>query len=534
MKLKYILFALVIAVLQFSCYEDKGNYDYKDLNNIDIDFGDMETSVVLGDVLKIEPNFTFALGTESTDLSYLWTVGNRKISEQRNLEWTADTIMTYGNLELRVLDKSTGVTYLRESSITVKSPYASKGWIILSEKPDGTTSFSFLREGTKTVDDKKVVDYVPHIDVYKTENKSEAGTGPIKVLEHFTDLWEGEDTRMGRFWVIQKGAPGPIQISGRSFLRTKTLEESFRGKVFPQGFVPYDMIDMKWITLAVSENGKIYTRKKETFQLFNTGEFLDQPLRFEGKDVDGRNLIWGPYADIDYTLMYDKPNNRYLVIYDKSQVEAGTVQKITVSANQYEAQPEFSRLDNLGDKEVVFCGMKHLSGEYLSLLRSKTTNNLYVQQFSVGGIAYEDYPAGTLGSQRMVNLAPAVDGTTQNVFNLSRFSRAPYLYIGKGGELWVYNVNSDAANALHKFYTFGQKIVSIDSETYGGDLIVVGLENGDVYVVSTTTKLVNASINGTLASPDEMILGHVGGFGKIVQVRIKTGEGNGWNVEWWE
>ncbi|MFT0320490.1 hypothetical protein ACMSEZ_13860 [Bacteroides thetaiotaomicron] len=54
MKIKYII-GLVLPLLITSCYEDKGNYDYSLLNDIDIVVQPEEKSYVLGDIVKVTP-----------------------------------------------------------------------------------------------------------------------------------------------------------------------------------------------------------------------------------------------------------------------------------------------------------------------------------------------------------------------------------------------------------------------------------------------------------------------------------------------
>ena len=57
---RYSLIGILGILLFSSCYRDKGNYSYKDLNEISIDVPEV-VSVQQGMVLEISPKFNFAL-----------------------------------------------------------------------------------------------------------------------------------------------------------------------------------------------------------------------------------------------------------------------------------------------------------------------------------------------------------------------------------------------------------------------------------------------------------------------------------------
>ena len=75
---QYILIILAVAlfsaaVLQ-SCSEDKGNYDYIDLNDVEIH--EVEQNYILEQmtVLKITPKLSFKLSEDESNLEYLWYI----------------------------------------------------------------------------------------------------------------------------------------------------------------------------------------------------------------------------------------------------------------------------------------------------------------------------------------------------------------------------------------------------------------------------------------------------------------------------
>lgn len=93
MKLKLIILFLAVVVGLYSCYDDKGNYDYKELTSIEIE----EFSTIhltLGDTLRINPVFTYSSADTVMNLEYTWTLGGKVIGKQRNLEYVPDSIFS--------------------------------------------------------------------------------------------------------------------------------------------------------------------------------------------------------------------------------------------------------------------------------------------------------------------------------------------------------------------------------------------------------------------------------------------------------
>ena len=90
--------AVILSCCLFSaCYEDKGNYDYRQMNDITIHIPLENNEYVMGDKLEITPNLEFAVGKESNELTYSWTFGGKEISIRR-------LVLESEVIGLRVLD----------------------------------------------------------------------------------------------------------------------------------------------------------------------------------------------------------------------------------------------------------------------------------------------------------------------------------------------------------------------------------------------------------------------------------------------
>ena len=72
MKKTYSIIMLFMALLAMACYDDKGNYDYTELGEVEITFPQTQYQGYFGEVLEIEPTITTDIPED--DLEYFWEV----------------------------------------------------------------------------------------------------------------------------------------------------------------------------------------------------------------------------------------------------------------------------------------------------------------------------------------------------------------------------------------------------------------------------------------------------------------------------
>ncbi len=63
-----------------SCYEDKGNYDYREMNDIEISVETESSSYALEMESDIKTKISFHFRKEPSDLSYEWTFDGHVIA----------------------------------------------------------------------------------------------------------------------------------------------------------------------------------------------------------------------------------------------------------------------------------------------------------------------------------------------------------------------------------------------------------------------------------------------------------------------
>jgi hypothetical protein len=151
MKKIHLIYAILLPVLVFSCYEDKGNYDYKELDPVMIEGLDEVYSVyTYQDVLDIRP-------TVSNDerYDYCWQLYPTTFNVNLRQVPRPDTLALTRELNYEVLlnpgeyilvfnarDKTTGYTEMKTVTLKVSTRNMT-GWYLLKDH-DGKTDFDFI------------------------------------------------------------------------------------------------------------------------------------------------------------------------------------------------------------------------------------------------------------------------------------------------------------------------------------------------------------------------------------------------------
>ena len=128
--------AVITCLCVSACAEDKGNYDYRDLNDLTIDFDD-SYSVIARENFTIEPEVTAKSGFNPDLYTYEWKVYDINGTQEpttlgSELNLSGELILTQGDykLVLNITEKSTGIYYQKTANLHVDTPLSS-GWLLL-------------------------------------------------------------------------------------------------------------------------------------------------------------------------------------------------------------------------------------------------------------------------------------------------------------------------------------------------------------------------------------------------------------------
>lgn len=230
MRKTYLILS-VFAFLLCSCYDDEGNYDYKDINELKITSlpsGEL-TKFKDADTLKVEPVIEGTLSrTPEGDYEYSWTavLQNGKgeetmaveIGKEKNLNYFVELPIGKYYIYLNVLDRATRVTWRQGFDLNVSTATTS-GWLVLCDQ-NGNARLDMISQ----IGDKEMM-LRDLLKDYNMPNKK----GPEQIL--LTLNYAGNSKIMDRIILITE--------AGTSYLDSENLswEESFDYK-FEMGMVP--------------------------------------------------------------------------------------------------------------------------------------------------------------------------------------------------------------------------------------------------------------------------------------------------------
>jgi len=145
MKLiKYFSILAIIALLS-ACYDDKGNYNYVDINEVEISGIEEKFEVDRFDIISISPSLQGSLAkNDESSYTYEWYLDKTLIAETRDLNFEVTSSIGSYTLKLVVTDTSTGTKAFNTSTVVVNSASSSDGILVVSNQ-NGFADLSYLR-----------------------------------------------------------------------------------------------------------------------------------------------------------------------------------------------------------------------------------------------------------------------------------------------------------------------------------------------------------------------------------------------------
>jgi hypothetical protein len=202
-----ILSLFVLILLITACYEDKGNYDYHELDKVEIDTTNVnmlsQYSIMRFDTLHLEPKVLFN-GSDAVDapLRYVWTIYSATSGTGSNL--VIDTISTErvldcpitrtgGNyyVQLTVTNINDGIRQFFRIPVAVSEVFDG-GWMVFYEKADkpGYSDLALIFNPWTKLN----VNYNRfYSDLYETTNGECLEGRPVRCLDIAVSLASGNN-----------------------------------------------------------------------------------------------------------------------------------------------------------------------------------------------------------------------------------------------------------------------------------------------------------------------------------------------------
>lgn len=213
MKKNLYYYAILIIVLVSSCYDDLGNYDYKEVEDPKVTGLEGETFVgYVGDSLIIEPTIEHSLKGTS-DLVYEWNIYNHV--DLRGEYYYGPTLRMLFNLKpekyttkLTIENKRNGMKYFYKFEIEGRTEFTT-GTVVLSDD-EGVGRLSFIK-GSNTLQ--------PNIFEGIHGENLPMSPKQILIVDHF---W------LKAYHVLtgEVGRPGVI-LDASTMMRVRNLEDNF-------------------------------------------------------------------------------------------------------------------------------------------------------------------------------------------------------------------------------------------------------------------------------------------------------------------
>lgn len=492
---------LLIAVLPFifgRCYEDKGSYNYEQMSDPQVSGLDYLYKVGLGETVKITPTVTYPGGRKPV-VSYEWNIDGRIVSTDSVLliEQYAGSVGKV-SCSFNVINDAEGVKYMNFFQIEVSPTYGT-GWLILADR-EGKSELSCIRFKNVTEDGETKVVYEEFPNVYEGNAGEILGREPLKMVEH----WCYDFMRMGEILVINKGSDC-VELDGGALSKVVTLRQEFIDEKYPKDLKVTDALYVFDNSYVLSENGHVYSRKNEDTKNFQTGRYSQEPVYVQDS-LSVSHVIPSASLELYHALMYDKYNRRFLWINTYSSYQPGLISPVSYTGYK----PGFTPLNNLGDKDLVYCGYytssEFATSGYITILKSDA-GTYYIQDFQI-------YALMTVRVNDIYEKEFVGGSLLKADSKIMALPKRNYLFFTSNDKLYYY----DRLTGLFPTEYVGFNGVKIASIHYNKECtqIAVGLENGKFYIYDITDP--------SLAGGEPVLVYEATeNYGKIVDVIYKYG-----------
>lgn len=218
----------MLGVFLASCYDDLGNYDYKDINRIEELAGvDSVIRITQFDTLRLSPDFQATQYSGPEQFDFEWEIATKVVSTDRNLEYRVS--LPYGdkNCRLIITDKAQGNKFYFPFRLIVTSERAGDAVVVLSNyKGKAELSFKGIVPDTSRF----------AINYYEDLMGMSLGTNPRKLFRNYIPV----EAFSGVLVCTDEGLKSLADTTLEDFGYNAYLDEQFfqRQIVFPKPVIP--------------------------------------------------------------------------------------------------------------------------------------------------------------------------------------------------------------------------------------------------------------------------------------------------------
>lgn len=532
MKRLYIIYIL-LSILYVSCFDDEGNYTYKELREPVFEFKQPRhfISGYVGDTIFLEGAFHYdqADSVKLMDQAECtWYLGDKLIFKGKDLELPTDTLMKMmgwinipidqSPLSFCVTNKETGISYYSTESqiqLTIRSEFGRGDVLVLSEN-NGNSRLSFIGlsyEWEQIGEDDwiKVYDFNFIKEMYKKCNDGNYIPGnPRKLVDYAA---KHISNSMGATTVITDKVA--YDVSNENFSFYCDLYSEFIDGAPGNMHISDIYSNQARNAFIMGDDGKIYGRLMSNNYL--GGKYINVPYTVDEKGYNA-SMIGGSFKNPTALLIYDDKNNRLVGINRDGKL-------LPIEKNK-DIEYDFD-ITNLGENiEIIamstdapFCHtfkVNYPNNKCSVLYKNKEDGQIYLSEFGLATRPKFFYSAQEFRSFP-VNMQLAEDSKIWWVTMSTRYfptnmkTKQYAIFYTSGNQLRYYDRENKTDNL---FKQFDNKISSLRFSTDFSSaykIMIVGFENGDVKIYDTSVEPIKLMPKGEF---------NVGG--KIVDISFLT------------
>ena len=527
------IYGLVLIVLTLSsCFEDKGNYDYQDITELQIE--EFESGYFTqGDLIEYEAKVTPSIDENLSNYSIKWFIGEETREEWNTLKfsWVADRVTKGSNgferIQVQITDLTTNVIYSQgNSTFKIDPEFVSMYSVLVLSEKERTSKLSFVKYTERDTRPDPVmpngtvtypVDWKVYFNIYETQNGGEAlGSGPIALQEHYID------DSGGQYCVFQQS--GAVDVERVEMKKDIALASTFEDGVYPAEveYLTGGNI-MTWLDAVTDQKGRVFTRYKLSDNLYNSGAFGKEPVKFEGKQLNNCPVYRNPYGQTKYTLINDPENSRMLLMYDGggedfSSHELKGAGKIVVvpdpkPENNIPIPDNYRSFSDLVGCEVLDVTFRSRGGMYVNMTYREISSNRYFTQIINIQKDYYGTNVTNRGGKVLEIIMP--DGEKPDLIFMPKSPNFHYIYFAINNKLYFLDIESEESKP-QLYFTADSKITAMHSTKWQANTLFLGTEGGYLYELDTANAKNKTSDK---VSDDKKILFKVGGFDQIIDLK---------------
>lgn len=429
--IKYTLSIVLGMLCLFSCYEDKGNYDYTDINEIEIDGIEKKYTVSMGEPLTIRPEIHSTIPGKEDNYTYEWkcvyvqlkgsAYHNYTFSTKKDLE-DVKIVFPAGVYDIyyRVIDNETGVAW---SSKTFKLE-------ILNEISSGFFIAS-------NVDNKSRVDFISNInndlllklDILSAVDSEFPEFGEPISVACYSDLNSPKMTSTleeGRYAVTLLTTTGAYRFRPNDL----TYNTLYNLSYIIVGNTPDDFVARR--IYAGSAGGLLQDNKNNIYYYNPTNQIFWASGIYTNITQEGKYINIAPQIATFFengVVMYDTDKKSFL-----SQQNSARFSTYYSNSSETEFDGLLFKFNETGKDIMYMFGRNGNPRIVYVLLKDPDTNEVFLGAF--------DFATGKQSKYSKIELS--------DLSNLKQFAMGhqsnnvpidPFLYYRTDNNIYMYNIN---------------------------------------------------------------------------------------------